>query len=81
MVLAGAFALILYTHGAWWGYAPVAVVGVVLAHLAMLGGLVSGAMPVTRGQRATAGTTGCQAGAGHSHQSESKLLHRPRLYD
>jgi ubiquinone/menaquinone biosynthesis C-methylase UbiE len=81
MILAGAIALILYTHGAWWGYAPVAVVGVVLAHLGMLGGLVSGAMPVTRGRRAPGCTTCCQKGAGHSHQGESKLLHRPRLYD
>jgi ubiquinone/menaquinone biosynthesis C-methylase UbiE len=81
MVLAGACALILYTHGAWWGYAPVAVVGVVLAHLAMLGGLVFGATRVIRGRRAPGGTTCGQEGAGHSHQGGSMLLHRPRLYD
>jgi ubiquinone/menaquinone biosynthesis C-methylase UbiE len=81
MVLPGAFTLILYTHGAWWWYAPVAVVGVVLAHLVMLGGIVFAATWVTRGQRAHSGTTCCQEGAGHSHQGESMLLHRPRLYD
>jgi ubiquinone/menaquinone biosynthesis C-methylase UbiE len=81
MALAGAFALILYTHGAWWWYAPVAVVGVVLAHLMVLGGSVFGATWVTRGRRAHGGTTCGQEGACHSHQGESKLLHRPRLYD
>jgi ubiquinone/menaquinone biosynthesis C-methylase UbiE len=81
MVLAGAFALILYTHGAWWWYAPVAVVGVVLAHLVMLGGIAVAATRVTRGRRAPGGTTCCREGAGHSHQGESRLLHKPRLYD
>jgi ubiquinone/menaquinone biosynthesis C-methylase UbiE len=81
MILAGAFALSLYSHGSWWGYVPVAVVGVVVAHLAMLGGLVSSATRVTRGRRAPGGTTCCQEGAGHSHQGASMLLHRPRLYD
>jgi SAM-dependent methyltransferase len=76
-----AFALVLYTHGAWWWYAPFAVVGVVLAHLVMLGGIVFVATWVTRGRRAHSGTTCCQEGAGHSHQGESKLLHRPRLFD
>jgi SAM-dependent methyltransferase len=81
MVPAGAFALILYTHGAWWWYAPVAVVGVVLAHLIMLGGSLFVATWVTRVRRAHGGTTCCQEGAGHSDQGESMLLHRPRLYD
>jgi ubiquinone/menaquinone biosynthesis C-methylase UbiE len=81
MVLAGAFALILYTHGAWWWYAPLAVVGVVVAHLAMLGGIVFAAARGTRGRRAHAGTTGCQEGAGHSHHGESMLLHKPRQFD
>jgi ubiquinone/menaquinone biosynthesis C-methylase UbiE len=81
MILPGAFALILYTHGAWWGYAPVAVVGVVLAHLAMLGGIIYGATRVTQGRRAPGDTSCCQEGDGHSHQGESMLLHRPRLYD
>jgi SAM-dependent methyltransferase len=81
IALAGAFALILSTHGAWWWYAPLAVVGVVLAHLAMLGGLVFGATRVPRGRRAPGGTACCQEGAGHAHQGGSMLLHRPRLYD
>src|SRR5262245_30482790 len=81
MVLPGAFALILYTHVVWWWYAPVAVVGVVLAHLVMLGGIVFSATWVTRGRRAHSGTPSCQEGAGHSHQDKSKLLHRPRLFD
>lgn len=76
MVLAGAFALILYTHGAWWWYAPLAVVGVVLAHMAILGGIVFVAARVTRGRRAHSGTTYCQEGAGHSHQG-----HKPRQFD
>jgi ubiquinone/menaquinone biosynthesis C-methylase UbiE len=81
MAMAGAFALILYTHGAWWWYAPVAVVGVVVAHLAVLGGIVFVATRVTRGRRAHGGTTGCQEGAGHAHQGESMLLHKPRQFD
>jgi ubiquinone/menaquinone biosynthesis C-methylase UbiE len=81
MVLAGAFALILYTHGAWWWYAPLAVVGVVVAHLLMLGGIVFVAARVTRGRRAHGGTTCCQEGAGHAHQGESMLLHKPRQFD
>src|SRR5262245_28106432 len=79
MALPGAFALILYTHGAWWGYAPVAVVGVVLAHLAMLGGISYSATRVTRGRRAHGGTTCSQGDAGHSNTGESMLLHRRRL--
>jgi ubiquinone/menaquinone biosynthesis C-methylase UbiE len=81
LVLAGGLSLILYTHSAWWWYAPLAVVGVVLAHIAILGGIVFVATRVTRGQRAQSGATCCQEGAGHSHQGESILLHNPEQFD
>lgn len=81
MVLAGGFALILYTHGAWWWYAPLAVVGVVVAHMAIFGVFICVATWVTRGRRAHAGTTSCQEGAGHAHHGESMLLHKPRQFD
>jgi ubiquinone/menaquinone biosynthesis C-methylase UbiE len=81
LVLGGGLSLMLSTHSAWWWYAPLAVVGVVLAHIAMLGGILFVATRVTRGRRAPGGTTGCQAGAGHAHHGESMQLHRPRLYD
>jgi ubiquinone/menaquinone biosynthesis C-methylase UbiE len=81
LVLCGGLSLMLYTHRAWWWYAPLAVVGVVLAHLASLSGIVFVATRVTRGRRAPGGTTGCQEGAGHAHHGESMLLHKPRQFD
>jgi ubiquinone/menaquinone biosynthesis C-methylase UbiE len=81
LVLGGGLSLILYTHAAWWWYAPLAVVGVVLAHIAILGGIVFVATRVTRGQRAHGGTTCSQEGAAHSHLGESILLHNPRQFD
>jgi ubiquinone/menaquinone biosynthesis C-methylase UbiE len=81
LVLGGGLSLMLSTHSAWWWYAPLAVVGGVLAHLALLGGIVFIATRVTRGRRAPDGTTGCQEGAGHAHQGESMLLHKPRQFD
>jgi ubiquinone/menaquinone biosynthesis C-methylase UbiE len=81
LVLGGGLLLLLSTHSAWWWYAPLAVVGGVLAHLALLGGIVFIATRVTRGRRASDGTTGCQKGAGHAHHGESMLLHKPRQFD
>jgi SAM-dependent methyltransferase len=78
-ILAGAFTLILYTHGAWWWYAPLAVVGVVFAHITILGDIVFIATRVARGRYAAGGTI--QEGAVHSHQGESILLHKPRQFD
>jgi ubiquinone/menaquinone biosynthesis C-methylase UbiE len=83
VVLGGGLSVILYTYGARWWYAPLGVVGVVLAHMAMLGGTVFVATRVTRGRLAPGGTTCCQEGAAHahSHQEESIQLNRPRLFD
>jgi ubiquinone/menaquinone biosynthesis C-methylase UbiE len=81
LVLGGGLSLMLSTHSAWWWYAPLAVVGGVLAHLALLGGIVFIATRVTRGRCAPDGTTGCQEGAGHAHHGESMLLHKPRQFD
>jgi ubiquinone/menaquinone biosynthesis C-methylase UbiE len=81
LALGGGLSLILYTHGAWWWYAPLAGVAVVLSHIAILGGIVFVATRVTRGQRAHGGTTGRQESARHSQQDESMLLHSPRLFD
>jgi hypothetical protein len=53
LAVGGGLALILFTHGARWWYAPLAAVGVVLAHLAILSGIVFAAGRVTRGRRAT----------------------------
>jgi ubiquinone/menaquinone biosynthesis C-methylase UbiE len=75
LVLGAGLSLILYTHGAWWWYAPAAVLAIVLAHVAILGGIVFAAT------RAHGGTTCCQESGGHSHQGESMLLHKPRQFD
>jgi ubiquinone/menaquinone biosynthesis C-methylase UbiE len=75
LVLGAGLALVLYTHGTWWWYAPAAVLGIVLAHMAILGGIVFAA------KHAHGGTTCCQEGGGHSHQGESMLLHKPRQFD
>jgi ubiquinone/menaquinone biosynthesis C-methylase UbiE len=81
MILAGAFALILFTHDTWWWYAPLALVGIVLVHIAILGGIVFVATRITRGKGVHGGTTCCQGGADRSHQGESILLHKPRQFD
>src|SRR5262245_44377937 len=77
LVVGGGLALLLATHGAWWWYAPLAMVGIVLAHVAMLGGIV---FVATRGPRGCApgSATGGQAVAGHAHHGETVQLHRPR---
>jgi ubiquinone/menaquinone biosynthesis C-methylase UbiE len=62
----GGLSLFLYTHGAWWWYAPLGVAGVVLAHKAILGGIV---FVVTRGAR------------GRRGEGASIQLHNPRLFD
>jgi ubiquinone/menaquinone biosynthesis C-methylase UbiE len=81
LALGGGLSLILYTHGAWWWYAPLAGVGVVLSHLAILGGIVFVATRAPRGRCASGATTARQQSSGHSRQDESLLLHRPRLFD
>jgi ubiquinone/menaquinone biosynthesis C-methylase UbiE len=81
LVLGGGLSLMLYTHGAWWWYAPLTVLAIVPAHMAILGAIVFVATRVTRGRRAPGGTTCCQEGAGHAHQGESMLLHKPRQFD
>jgi ubiquinone/menaquinone biosynthesis C-methylase UbiE len=75
LVLGAGLSLILYTHGAWWWYAPAAVLAIVLAHVAILGGIVFAAT------RAHGGTTCCREGAGRSHQGESLLLRKSPQFD
>jgi SAM-dependent methyltransferase len=81
LALGGGLSLILYAHGAGWWYAPLAVVGVVLAHMAILGAIVFVATRITRARRAHGGTTGCRDCADHSHEGGSILLHKPRQFD
>ena len=81
LALGGGLSLILSTHGAWWWYAPLAGVVVVLSHIAILGGLVFVATRATRGRRAYGGTTARQPSPGDARHDESMLLHRPRLFD
>jgi len=79
LALCGGLSLILFTHGAWWWYAPLAGVMVVLLHVAILiGGTV---FVATRGRGAHGGTTLYKEGADHSHNGESVLLHKPRQFD
>jgi ubiquinone/menaquinone biosynthesis C-methylase UbiE len=75
LVLGAGLSLMLYIHGAWWWYAPAAVLAIMLAHVAILGGIV---FAVTY---APGGTTCCQEGAGRSHQGEGILLHKPLQFD
>lgn len=81
LVLGGGLSLILYTHGVRWWYAPLGAVGVVLAHIAILGGIVFVSTRITRGRHAPGGTTSRQEITGHSHQDQSMLLHNPRQFD
>jgi ubiquinone/menaquinone biosynthesis C-methylase UbiE len=81
LVLGGGFALILYTHGAWWWYTPLAVLALMLAHVTVLGGIVFVATLVTRRRRAPDGSFCCQQSAGHAHQGERMVLHGPFLFD
>jgi SAM-dependent methyltransferase len=75
LALGAGLSLMLYIHGAWWWYAPAAVLAIVLAHMAILGGIIFAATHVH------GGTTCCQQGVGRSHQGESLLLHGPRQFD
>jgi ubiquinone/menaquinone biosynthesis C-methylase UbiE len=75
LILGAGLSLVLYTHGTWWWYAPAAVLAIVLAHMAILGGIVFAAA------HAHGRTTCRQEGAGHAHQGESLLLHKPRRFD
>jgi ubiquinone/menaquinone biosynthesis C-methylase UbiE len=67
LVVGLALALIFLLHGAVWWYAPLAFVGLVLAHVLVFGGLVFAARHSSGGHQ-------------HSHEA-SMLLHRPRQYD
>jgi ubiquinone/menaquinone biosynthesis C-methylase UbiE len=79
LVLGGSFALILYTHGSSWWYAPLAAMALVLAHAAALGGIVFVTARLTGRLRAARGAA--HEGASPLHQGESIVLHSPRLYD
>jgi SAM-dependent methyltransferase len=58
-----------------------ALPAVVLAHVAILGGIVFIATQVRREPRVAGGANFAQGGAEHSHESESAVLRRPRLFD
>src|SRR5262249_46916848 len=74
----GGLALIFYFHSApLWYAAP----RVVLAHMAILGGIVFLATRVRHGRRASGRATCCQGGTEPSHEYESELLHTPRQFD
>jgi len=81
VILGGAAALMLYLHGASWWYAPLAVPGIVLAHVAILGGLFFTARRVTPGRFASARAARGQEDAEHSRRAESKTLHNPRQFE
>jgi len=81
LALGGALALILYTHGARWWYAPLALPGAVLAHMAVLGGIVFVVRRVAPGRHASGNATPGEGDAGRSHEGESILLHHPRQFD
>ncbi|MBI3096719.1 MAG: methyltransferase domain-containing protein [Planctomycetes bacterium] len=68
LTLAGGLALALHFHGASWWYGPLAVGGLVLAHVAVFGGI---AFLLTRRRRSL------QA----SEPEVGALLHRPRHFD
>lgn len=72
LALGGGLSLLLFLHGAWWWYAPLAGVGVVLSHVAMLGGGL-----VVAARRRHASRHAPQDPAG----DVSMLLHSPRLFD
>jgi SAM-dependent methyltransferase len=80
LVAGGAFAVFLYTHGKWWWYAPLVVVAVVFAHVAIFGGIAFLVTRVARG-RLHGGMSRGEEGAAHSQQGKSDLLHRPRQFD
>jgi ubiquinone/menaquinone biosynthesis C-methylase UbiE len=81
LVASGGVTLILYSHGASWWYAPVAVAAVVLAHAAAFGGIVFVTARLTQRRRAPDGNAFGRETASSSHQGGSMVLHRPRLYD
>jgi SAM-dependent methyltransferase len=71
LVLAGVVSLILYGHGVSWWYTPLAA-GVVLAHVAILGGIAFIATRAIRKPHAHGPAT---------EDPGSGLLHNPRLFD
>lgn len=80
LVLGVGFALILYSHGAaWWWYAPLVALALVLAHAAALGGIVFVGARLTRARHVLNGPARGQDG--FSHQGHSAVLHWPRLFD
>lgn len=81
LVLGGGLAFIFYSYGESWWYAPLAVPGVVLAHMAILGGIAFIATRIGLGRRAPGRAACCQGGTEHPHEYESEVLHRPRHFD
>jgi ubiquinone/menaquinone biosynthesis C-methylase UbiE len=71
--LGGGAALVLYVHGSAWWVAPLVALGVVLAHVAVFGGV---AFVVTRFVGAR-----FHAGNGPAHPGVGLLLHNARQYD
>lgn len=81
LVLGGGISVILYYHGAEWWYGPLAVLAAVLAHMAILGGILLVAARLTRTYRGPDGAACCREATAHTHAGESMLIRRPRLYD
>lgn len=78
LILCGGLALILYAHGTAWWYAPLALPGLVLAHMAILGG---GLLLAARLRHGGWGATRFPEGTGPSSRRRSMLLHSPRQFD
>lgn len=72
LVIAVAVAILLYAHGSAWWYAPLALVGIIVAHIVIFGGLTFALTRAGRLQRDQA--------SDHSHEGGIQL-HSPRLYD
>lgn len=81
LALGGGASLVLYIHGVWWWYAPLAAAGLVLSHIVILGGSIFVAARAIRGRHASNAGTTAQQHTGHSHPDGSMLLHTPRLFD
>jgi ubiquinone/menaquinone biosynthesis C-methylase UbiE len=73
LLLGAAFAVLLYTHANWWWYAPLILIGVVLAHVGIVGGIGFLGTRVIRGR--------LHGGTNQAQKGESDLLHNPRLFD
>jgi ubiquinone/menaquinone biosynthesis C-methylase UbiE len=78
MLVLSAVALILYAHGVLWWYAPLALVGILLAHLAFAGAVL---FVVTKGRRSHGGGMRSEEGTDQSPEAQSLLLHKPEQFD